>query len=71
MENKLCGICLSYNPDNDSPGCGECVISGCQVSECQQGCIDWLNSGGPDDDRESKVLRDGHKQADTQTRNNI
>ena len=59
MNNELCGTCISYEPDKARTGVGECIISGCQVCECQQSCIDWRN-GGPDYEREQKVLRNGN-----------
>ena len=59
MCNRLCGTCLSYYPEDERPGFGECEITDCLVSECQQSCIDWRN-GGPDYEREQKVLRNGN-----------
>lgn len=59
MNDELCGTCLSYSPDNETPGFGECAITDCQVCECQQGCIDWRNSGGPDYERKERLLRNG------------
>ena len=61
MDNELCGTCLSYDPDKETQGFGECEITDCQVDECQQGCIDWRNNGGPDYDREQeRLLRNGY-----------
>ena len=59
MDNELCGTCLSYDPDKETQGFGECIVSGCQVSEGQQSCIDWRNSGGPDYERKERLLRNG------------
>lgn len=41
MKVKLCRTCISYNPDEETPGCGECSVSGCTVNEYDHACIDW------------------------------
>ena len=41
MKVKLCRTCISYNPDDETPGFGTCGLSDCQVCEYAQGCIDW------------------------------
>lgn len=63
MKAKLCRTCISYNPDDETPGFGTCGLSDCQVCEYAQGCIDWRNHniGGPDYGKEKTAIRrNGH-----------
>lgn len=41
MKMTLCRTCIAYKPDPDRQGFGTCNISGCLVSECDRGCMDW------------------------------
>lgn len=41
MKVALCHTCIAYQADDETPGYGICTLSGCQVCECCQGCIDY------------------------------
>ena len=40
-DQSVTNNCISYNPDDETPGFGTCGLSDCQVCEYAQGCIDW------------------------------
>lgn len=41
MKVALCRTCIAYQADHENPGFGVCAVSGCSVSECGEGCLDW------------------------------